>query len=104
MLEIKIDADNPGKAPVRNIGFPLTFLTGTIDFDSSYPTGGEDFDVSDYFSKPVINVLVFPKGGYTFEYDKDNKKVKVFDAGTEVIDATDLSSLTGVQYLAIGWA
>ena len=49
-------------------------LIGTIDFDSSYPTGGEPLDLTDFFSN-VLMVQIENKAGVIFEYDYDNKKV-----------------------------
>lgn len=55
----------------------LGIVTGTITFDSSYPTGGEDAsDISRYFKS--LKVVTFNnKGGYVFEYDSTNDKIKV---------------------------
>lgn len=104
MASLNFDADNAGMNDVRAVGMQLKVLTGTFDFDSSYPTGGEDFDVSAYFPKGVVAVLPMPKDGYTFEYDKDNKKIIAYSAAdTEVTDATDLSALTAVSFIALGY-
>jgi len=83
---------------------------GQIDFDNSYPTGGESLDLST--DVPSLWMVFFePKAGYIFEYDYANKKVKAFYADCdfagdkaliEVANAADLSALTGVRYLAIG--
>lgn len=78
MGTLNIDADNTGMNDVRNVGMQLKTVTGTFDFDSSYPTGGEDFDLSSYFPKDVIGAIIFPQDGYIFEYDKANKKVKAY--------------------------
>lgn len=81
-----------------------------IDFDNSYPTGGESLDLSSYF-KELINVQINPKSGYVFEYDYTNKKVMAYYGDNnnaadgpliEVPNATDLSSLTGVRVIAWG--
>lgn len=148
---------------VIRIGRGVGLLTGTIDFDSSYPTGGEDAsDISRYFSS-TPKIILESKNGYLFEYDRTNDKIKVYypsnpaahthdltikdddnaattgvalyfdeDAasvdqrvlfvsptnadgtwrtqsttpsdspGAEVANGTDLSSLTGVAFIAIG--
>lgn len=108
---LNIDGENAGMNKVMNVGYQLRTLTGTLDF-GSYTTGGIDLDLSNYFSKGVKKVNVFPKSGYLFEYDKVNKKVKVFyvDAGlaadgpmVEVANGADLSGLTGVDFVAYGW-
>lgn len=112
MATLNIDADNAGMNDVRAVGMQLKVLTGTFDFDSSYPTDGEDFDVSSYFPKGVIAVIVPSKDGYVFEYDKDDEKIKAYyadyDAGSdgaliEVADEEDLSSVTGVSFVALGY-
>lgn len=47
-----------------------------LAFDSSYPTGGEAITVP---GLAAINEIYFPQvSGYLFEYDKANKKVKVY--------------------------
>lgn len=129
----------------------LRLVTGTIDFDASYPTGGEAISLP---LSEVNGMLIENKAGYSFEYDRVNKKVKAFTptvqhthdllltggqaagdalqqlagvvgktaagnvtaaggasniqnkaaaAASEVANATDLSALTGVAFLAWGW-
>ena len=79
---------------------------GTVDLGDDYDAdgGGEDAsDISDLFRYLLLLNLV-SKDGYTFEYDSGEDKIKVFLAGVEVADGTDLSTLLGdVQYLAIGF-
>jgi len=90
---------------------------GEIDCDDSYPTGGYAFDLSPEV-KDVKMVAFETVSGYLFEYDSANKKVKVYEVnqpvdenGTatytvtikEVGDGTDLASVTGVGFLAIGF-
>ena len=80
-----------------------------VDFTSSYPTNGEALTAADlgFTSKPTI-VLAIPKGGFEFEYDYVNEKIKVYwsaaagSALAEVTNATNLSTLTGVKVLAWG--
>lgn len=145
-MALTVSYDTP--KPVK-IGHGLGQLSGTIAFDSSYPTGGESFDLSGYF-KSVYQVIISDQNsGYLFEYDYTNKKIKVMyprsaqaaantganqptvtsgaatasavdattptvtvpsgfrsavDAavGSEVSNGTNLSSLTGVRFVAIG--
>jgi hypothetical protein len=89
----------------------IKFLTGQIDFDNSYPTGGEDMDLTKYF-KNLLGVLFESKSGYVFEYDYTAKKVKVmyFDysnasdgVAVEVPDITNLSTLVDVRFIAWGY-
>lgn len=98
-------------APVfANSKKPLKFVTGTIAFDSSYPTNGESITtIADKFAT-VYGVLVSPASGYTFEYDIANKKVKAFWVDTtvdgaalaEVANTTNLSALSAVPFIAWG--
>lgn len=52
-------------------------ITGSIAFDSSYPTGGESMDLTGKFATLEL-VLFESNSGYLFQYDYTNKKVKVF--------------------------
>jgi len=76
---------------------------GTVDL-GEYATDGVDAsDISDLFRYLLLLNLI-SKDGYTFDYDSSEDKIKVFLAGIEVADGTDLSTLLGdVQYLAIGF-
>jgi hypothetical protein len=82
--------------------------TGTIAFDSSYPTGGESITFG--FTPAVV--IVESKAGYVFSYDYTNEKVLAYladyDAAADGVliqvgNATNLSALTDVRYVAIGW-
>lgn len=97
---------------VERISRNLGILTGTIAFDSSYPTGGESAsDITGYF-KTCLRLVCDSKGGYIFTWDKSNGKIKAFNTtdvdaasdapGPEVGNGTDLSSLTGVSFIAVG--
>jgi hypothetical protein len=153
------------KAPYKSFG-GIRLAAGEIAMSNSYTTGGEAVDLG---LKEVMGVFIENKNGYMFEYDRANKKVKVFtptkaqtahthnafqilnsqvaadqtafveikdgagaaltapayiaaagggsdfyvptdsagaisaSAAAEVADATDLSALTGVAFLAWGW-
>ena len=91
----------------RNFGI----ISGTIDFDASYPTGGEAFDLSGKMQS-LKGILFEHKAGYTFQYDYGNKKVLAYyadyDAAADgaliqVADATNLSAVTGVRFFAYGY-
>ena len=81
----------------------LKMVPITIAFDNSYPTGGEAFSFSGV--NHIVNVMIEPAGAYTFVYDYTNDKIQVFVSATglEVADATDLSALTGIHALLIGY-
>ena len=55
-----------------------------ITFDSSYPTGGEALDLTDYVGT-IESVTIEQKDGYQFMYDRANKKVKVFSPTLDVV-------------------
>lgn len=79
-----------------------------IDFDSSYPTGGESLTPSDV-NLDQIDAVFFDTSthGYVFGYDKATEKVVVFGAGTaggaldEEGDTTDLSAVS-VRAFVVG--
>lgn len=57
-------------------------VVGNIDFDSSYPTGGESFTAADLGLR-VIDLVVLQSGskGFVYEYDYTNSKVLVYTQG-----------------------
>ena len=112
MPTISFDADNAGMNDVRAVGMQLKILTGTFDFDDSYPTGGESFDVSNFFPKGVVAVIPSPKSGYVFEYDSDDEKLLAYYADYDAVDdgalievanTTDLAAITDVKFVALGY-
>lgn len=81
------------------------YWEGTVDFDSSYATGGESFNPS---TSPTIGVSsldridwvsIAPKSGYTFEYSfhASTPKILAYSGSSEVSNTTDLSAVTGVR-------
>jgi hypothetical protein len=106
-LTIAIDT-----ARIERISRNLGMICGTIAFDSSYPTGGESASgITGYFTT-CYRIICDAKSGYIFEWDKTNSKIIVryptdFDASAnaiapEVGNTVNLSSLTGVSFIAIG--
>lgn len=77
-------------------------LMGAITFDSSYPTGGEAIDLSNYFLS-IDTIFFGPNAAYYAVYNKSTGKVLVYNSAdaTEVANATDLSTLV-LTFLAIG--
>jgi len=73
-LTIAYDLVSPSRVGMRG---GLGLLSGTIAFDSAYPTGGEELDLTDYFDDLYL-VLFENKSGLIFEYDYDNKKVLAY--------------------------
>lgn len=86
---------------------------GRLAFDNSYVTNGEPVTPAQLgFENDALDViLIEPSGGYTFEYDHTNQKILVRYGDNnnaadgpliEVPNATDLSALTDVRYVAFG--
>lgn len=96
----------------RNVAGNLRIHTGTMSFDSSYPTGGEPITPADVgFGSTIQDMQIRPLGaalGYNFSFDRVNLKVLAFrtdqvdDPEEEAPDTTNLSTLTGVQWMAWG--
>ena len=89
------------------IGGNKALCTGTLGFDSSYPTGGEAIDAAGDLG---YDVVIFEPGVIVANWDKANQKVVAYwgNAGTasvlpEVTDTTSLATVT-LQYLAIAAA
>ncbi len=96
--------------PAAQGGDRLAIMVGEIDFDNSYPTGGEALDLSAWI-KNIHFIQFEPQAGYVFRYDHTNKKVMAYyadyDAGADgaliqVADTTNLSAIVAVKYFAIG--
>lgn len=89
-------------------------VLATVDFDGSYPTGGESLSDADLgLNDDNLTVLCFHNSGYWFQYDATNQKLLAYYADNnnasdgpaiQVPDTTSLSALTGVQVLAFGKA
>lgn len=60
----------------------LKFLTGTFTFSNDYGAGGEELDLTRYIPN-LLGILLESKGGYFFEYDYTNKKVKAIVPGAQ---------------------
>jgi hypothetical protein len=60
-----------------SVGRYLKVKTGSITFDSSYPTSGEALTAANLgFSTSVETFVASPAGGLIFEYDFANSKLK----------------------------
>jgi hypothetical protein len=86
-------------------------VVANVDFDSSYPTGGEALAPSDFKLTKFDFVVAEPKSGYVFNFDYANNKLKVFQGDNdnaadaplvEVANTTNLSTLTDVRLFAFG--
>jgi hypothetical protein len=61
-------------------------VAADITFDSSYAFGGESFNPRTLFGIPRSDiVIVEPKGGYTFEFDRTNNKLKAYAPAPPIV-------------------
>jgi hypothetical protein len=75
---------------VERISRNLGIMVCNVAFDSSYPTGGEDISSVVNAFKEVLSASFEGSGGYVFEYDKTNKKVKaLYPQGGEQVGSAD---------------
>lgn len=119
-LTIAYDAGTgPGSGATRPTysqsgGRALKFVTGTIAFDSSYPTGGESITAIATQFTELLGVTFTPHLGYVFDVDYTAATQKVLayyvdnnaagdSAMIEVPDTTNLATLTAVHFLAYGF-
>lgn len=122
MATVTLDGVGPGRASRRPVvaqaARTLKFVTGTFAFDSSYPTGGEDItEIFDCF-KELLGIQFSDEGApitanakivNSFPVDYAGKKVLAFGDDTttgvpaEVAATTNLSTLTGVRFVAWGY-
>jgi len=99
-MAITVTKDYPH---AKKIGKGVWLLCGVLAFDASYPTDGEaGSEISKYF-KDIKRIVFDSKDGYNFEYDNSNDKILVYLGGFEIADATDLSGVTGVSFIAVGY-
>ncbi len=84
----------------------FTKCKGTVAFDSSYPTGGEDYSAG--LGTKVVHLEVSPSAGYVFSTDYTNKKILAYYADyststdaalIQVPDTTDISGITAANYI-----
>jgi len=82
-----------------------------VDFDSSYPTGGESFAPSLFGWDSFDIVMAMPRLGYVFDYDYSGELLLAYwadnDAGAdgalvEVTDQEDISAIVDAKVLVIG--
>ena len=53
-------------------------VVADITLDDSYPTGGEAFDSKSIGLNVIHGMMVYPSGGYLFEYVHSTKKIKAY--------------------------
>ncbi len=98
-----------GLKGLQNGSMPIKIVSGTFDFDASYPTGGEDISgIWDLFPKGVVDGVLFDMpnvaAARTVKVDTVNKKLLAYTDGlvTQVAGATNLSAVTGLRWFAWG--
>ena len=91
-------------------GTASKFTIKRIQFDDSYPTGGESVSAGDLgFTAIHMVVCDTESSGYVAQYDYTNGKIEIYEAGAdaaaldEVANTTDLSAVY-VRVLAYGLA
>ena len=91
-------------------GTPSKFTIKRIQFDSSYPTGGEALTAGDLGFTAIHAVMIdTDTSGYVAQYDYSNEKDEVYEAGAdgaaldEVGNTTDLSAVY-IRVVAYGTA
>ena len=90
-------------------GSRLCIVTGKLSFDTSYPTGGEAADIiADIFPKGIVLGCYFEPlknaAACAAEYVIATKKIIAYSsASTEVVNATNLSTVTGIRFVAVGY-
>lgn len=88
---------------------PDSIREGVINFDSSYPTGGESFPAVSANLQSIRWMDIRPiKSGNTlkvFRYEKTSSAIQVFESSTglEVTNGSDISNLTDVWFRATGY-
>lgn len=83
-----------------------------VDWDSSYPTGGEPLTSADLdFADHSSDLIMWPtqKGGLVAEWDGANAKLKAYWNGDatpallpEVTNTTNLSAIVGMELFFLG--
>lgn len=70
-----------------------------VALDDTYAFGGEDLTPAQVGLSVAEQVLISGQGGYTFEYDTDNEKLKVFTLAPPVIHEEVVTVTSHVGYL-----
>lgn len=76
-MALTITLDFPKPKPMKDGRHGgLCLLSGTIAFDSSYPTGGESATGITGLFKTCLQIQCDSFGGYLFTFDKTNSTIK----------------------------
>lgn len=83
----------------------------SIDFDSSYPTGGEAVTPDNVGLTRIDHAIIAPRLGFVFSFDLATSKIKAFQGDNtnaaaapliEVPNATNMAAETGILGIFFG--
>jgi hypothetical protein len=115
MATVTLDTEGPGRASKRPLMVhsprPMKVVTGTLAFDSSYPTGGESLaDIFNMFTSLKLLLIDQPltgaQTGKFIKVDYTNQKALLYtnaSPAAEVADTSNQSAITDVRFVAIGY-
>ncbi len=81
-------------------------IMATIALDSSYPTGGEAVTAANFGLNTIERFLIqtVTDGTRLYSFDAANSKIQAWTAlATEVTNTTDLSAVTNLRVMVIGY-
>jgi hypothetical protein len=70
-----------------------------VAFDSSYAIGGESISANNLGLSTIERLVIEPCQGYTFEWDADNAKIKVFQPAPPIVHEEVVTCTSKVGYL-----
>ena len=70
-----------------------------IAFDTSYAIGGESVTANNVGLSTIERLIIEPCQGYTFEWDKTNAKIKVFQQAPAIVHEEVVTVTSKVGYL-----
>lgn len=83
-MTVAYNASGGSICPARTYVPDTVTHSGTVTFPDSYATGGHAMTLGEPFHRSTHGILFEPKGGYVFEYDWANGKVKAKEIGSYV--------------------
>ena len=70
-----------------------------VAFDNSYAIGGESVTANNLGMSTIDRLIIEPCQGYTFEWDDDNSKIKVFMKAPPIVHEEVVTTVANVGYL-----
>lgn len=94
----------------RSVFGTKRIVVADVDFDSSYPTGGESLTAADLGLKKIDLLLASPEEGISFEYDYTNSKLLAYvpgaaissTAGSNTIDDFVMDGVAATATVSLG--